>query len=549
MAEAAVSSVILRFRDLNVADGETVARHRDRIATRGATWWGWWAAGSERLADDQLRALAKLARDGLTVLLFDSGLFPGRLFAAQCAEIRWDELHEPIPSPELALTPDYYADRNCLAWLKFTSIEDADAKAIRKFTYVDVPAFFADPETRYEVFDGKRVSSFKELYYQRRTMWFVRRAAAADSDHEVLLIGRDVVEPRDFPDTFIDTPRTRVLWLSDLHFDNRGHHAFPLAKSPNKDPLGAALEREVSRWGEKEFAGLIVSGDLTWRGAADEFDLAENFLRQISDWAGFRAEAQRIGVVPGNHDIGFSAHPEDPMAEVTVAPGEAREAYSAFYANVFHRRPNEFLSSGRRFLLGRSIPVEIAFLNSSLLEQVPEAGPAKAADGRPSYRFQGQGFVGEEQLADAAQQLGWGTVRPGRTIRIAVLHHHLIPVSYSEPAAYGANYSTVLDSGRLTRWLVENRVAIVLHGHQHEPFLARQSRPIDASDDTAGWHSFYILGMGSSGVAGGLPPDTPNVFAVLEFVQADRIEATFWSIDPTVRSRQVAKITIDLAGS
>ena len=45
-------------------------------------------------------------------------------------------------------------------------------------------------------------------------------------------------------------------------------------------------------------------------------------------------------------------------------------------------------------------------------------------------------------------------------------------------AKYGQLYSVALDAEAITRWLVEHRVNLVVHGHMHQPFIAEVSRPV-----------------------------------------------------------------------
>jgi hypothetical protein len=60
--------------------------------------------------------------------------------------------------------------------------------------------------------------------------------------------------------------------------------------------------------------------------------------------------------------------------------------FEDFYENLFYMKPNEYISPGRRFLLGKAVPVEIVCLNSSYLTQHKDLFqgawfPGKAADG------------------------------------------------------------------------------------------------------------------------------------------------------------------------
>jgi len=548
----------MRFRDLNVPAGETVSRHREVISDKKSVWWGWWAQTDEKIAVEAFQTIAKeAAAGGIDLWLFDSG--QRRAYRAHCEQVTWDPVHDAMEAPKDGRAPSYYIDRQCPIWFRFTEIVDVDFEALRAFSYVEVPELFRDPVTsNYAIFDGKRVTSAKELHHQRRTIWFVRPYEPADRDDEIILVGAEVVEPRDFVEHFVEDDETRLLWLSDLHFSDGPEHGFPAIAGPNGTTMGESVRRELHRHGEDRLAGVIVSGDVTFHAKTTEFDRAAECLRQIADWAGFReANSRRVGVVPGNHDLRFTETPENPDTPVDVVPADSRDAYAAFYKSLFHRSPNEFMSAGRRFLLGRSIPVEIVLLNSSLLEQVSE--PKQEAAGGPagkhrSVRFQGQGFVGDPQLEDAAKQMGWSTPRKGRAVRVVVLHHHLLPVPYSEAAQFGGNYSTVLDAGRLARWLVDHRVDIVLHGHQHEPFVARLSRPIMHGATVTGWHTFHVLGMGSTGVAAGKRPrNTPNVFAVLTFGTHNdgfqvEVDIKFRSVDPSLRSELVLNTVLQMGG-
>jgi 3',5'-cyclic AMP phosphodiesterase CpdA len=544
---ADVSSAILRFRDLNVPDGQTIEEHLRLIGTDGSVWWGWWAQLNERIADESMRLLEALSRDGLTLYLADSG--QKKLYRAHCVEVTWQHTNKAALSPNKALTPQYYVERPCLAWFRFDRIElepDADVTAsLHALSYVSDPALFTDPDEPYTAFSGKQVSSLEELFLQRRTLWFVRPNAPQDPIHEIRLVGADSQEPHDFAPTFLESRGATFLWLSDLHYSRGGHHAFPLepTKSGDAVPLAEALNRALSDLAIEELAGVFVSGDLTWRAEDGEFELAEEMLRQVASRANIKNISQRLGVAPGNHDIRFSDAPDDPSAQVTVAPDVAREPFAAFYRRLFNRHPNEFLSSGRKFLVGRSLPVEVVFLNSSVLDQIPQPAGAEAV-----VRFQGQGYLGEHQLRAAAEAMKWdATERPGRVIRIAVLHHHLLPVAHSEPAKLGGNYSVVLDAGRLMSWLVTHRVDVVLHGHQHEPFVARAALPNVRDAEAPGWHQFYVVGMGSTGVAEDhLPPDTSNVFAILSIVDGS-LELSTYSIDPVVPMKLISRIQLNVA--
>ncbi len=51
----------------------------------------------------------------------------------------------------------------------------------------------------------------------------------------------------------------------------------------------------------------------------------------------------------------------------------SKENYIKFYKDVFQRKPEEDLSQGRKFLLGGHKVVEVAALNSCVLQQVKDS--------------------------------------------------------------------------------------------------------------------------------------------------------------------------------
>ena len=205
---------------------------------------------------------------------------------------------------------------------------------------------------------------------------------------------------------------------------------------------------------------------------------------------------------------------------MTKAPDTARSAYTDFYRELFFKAPNAFLTSGRKFLLGNAFAVEIACLNSSLLEQ-------------HKGLFQGHGFLGDAQLDNVASEMGWEPgIQGPHALRIVVVHHHLMPVTFREDPKTGQVYSVVLDAEALARWIVRHRVKLVLHGHMHQPFMARVERPVETDKPDGDWHRFHVVGLGSTGVGKDhLGEVGKNTFGLLGF-EADHLALKVFTIDP-----------------
>ena len=68
--------------------------------------------------------------------------------------------------------------------------------------------------------------------------------------------------------------------------------------------------------------------------------------------------------------------------------------YKRFYEQLFEIKPSEDLSCGRRFWSSDGAMIDVASLNTSLLQQIAGA-------------FQGQGFVGPTQLIETAKSMMW----------------------------------------------------------------------------------------------------------------------------------------------
>ena len=203
----------------------------------------------------------------------------------------------------------------------------------------------------------------------------------------------------------------------------------------------------------------------------------------------------------------------------------------------FDLRPNKWRCSGWRLLVAGSVPVEIACLNSSALQQHKKL-------------FQGHGFIGEDQLQDVERGLGWKEQTSGILFRIAMLHHHVVPVNNIQRAQKPAP-STALSwkSSAPCKIGSSNTGFVAFYGHMHHAFCTRIMRPI-TGDDSA-WHEFFVLGMGSSGVEKeDLPPDSPhNTFGLLRF-EPTGVLVEVHSIDPTLPSKRLFDVKIpDTAGS
>jgi len=493
------TSMVLRFRDL-VED--TISEHRKVIEGDGYVWWGWWNKPEERIPRDTFTQFLETIKDNghLWVYLLHSG--KRLLYKAQLVDIDVSETEAVKGCLEPEKSAGYYSGAEYKAWFRVAEIEDVSPEEIREWSYDEVREFIDDPySTR---FQDKRVFSVQEMLNRRhRTIYFLKPYEKQHLDHLIELvpsIGRvsfivppekqrmEIVPPteiRDFMTTPVYRESTYIVHLSDLHFSTK-HHSFTLEPDGVRRPLVTLLADDLKDVGKgKPPAAVIISGDLTWQGRPEEFDLAYDFINNLQSITGL--EPQHFVIVPGNHDIQWSKQRGDKYhkeKKVTAVSEAAEKNYRQFFERTLACAPNAFFAMGRRYILGNYIAVDIVGLNSSRLEQ---------------KHFAGYGYVGLEQVDKAAGAMGWQREDHRVRCRMLILHHHLAPVTPEEEVTtYDRIYSLTLDSGQLVYRTLELGVDLVAHGHMHQPFASSVSRAARGSSFPPS-RTFAIHGAGSAG--------------------------------------------------
>ncbi len=213
---------------------------------------------------------------------------------------------------------------------------------------------------------------------------------------------------------------------------------------------------------------IVISGDFTWQGESVEFRRSQEFIRDLL--IEFKLSPKKLIVVPGNHDMRWYQDGK-PASKVN-----RENDYRMFYELVKKQEPNDHLSS---YIANSDIT--ILGLNSASIE---------------SDECHGFGYVGIEQLDDL-----WSDVTADDNFcyaapRVAVLHHHLIPVNRLVPINEENQYSLTLDAEQIHRWFFDNNIKVVLHGHQHQPFLRVVIDPAKMAEQVT-----VVAGVGSVGAA------------------------------------------------
>ncbi len=144
----------------------------------------------------------------------------------------------------------------------------------------------------------------------------------------------------------------------------------------------------------------------------------------------------------------------------------------------------------------------------------------------------GLGFVGREQIHVALRFLRDLDADPAE-LRLALMHHHLMPVNYFEGIPWDTKKTSItLDAEAVLRCLISAKFCAVFHGHQHQPYISEVRRVIQDYTDPyfppdGGLldGKVAVVGGGSAGVArGDLNLVGRNAYNIVELGQMGQIK-------------------------
>lgn len=241
---------------------------------------------------------------------------------------------------------------------------------------------------------------------------------------------------------------------------------------------------------------MVVSGDLISLGDANAYPAAKDLISDVLDVLGLTTD--HVVIVPGNHDIWLEG----------VAHATRDYSHEKPYRNFlesFYKRDFQDLEWIQRF---DADGWDLTFftLNSARLR----------AEETKEY-----GYVGlhryEQMLQFISETL---TVRPklsDRRMLAAVVHHHVLPVPLVSVPDQKRPVSLSLDAGQMLQEFQRLGVMLVLHGHQHVPFVSKTTRLTSAAGQWAD-EELLVLGGGSAGVQPNqLLTEAPfNTFAIYQ---------------------------------
>ena len=497
-------AVLLRFRDLT-ADVNTIEAHNSVARQHGSVYWGWWKKPPELMPDPALTLVADelRSRPGFAYLINSADK---SLYRATLTSIRYSPGGPEVSAPEPDLCPAYYRTKPLPAWFKLGVIEPASLSVLDEhvFSTSNRHAFKKTITAMQREEIGQVVSDI-DFLDSNVSLWFI-------SPNTGLELTERFPAVRSLSRGVWPIKGRYALHLSDLHFGV--HHVFrnelasPTMPRVANESLAEALFSDLEAVGisHQEIALLLITGDLTWSADSHEFANAQKFVSTLTN--AFGLHVSQVVVVPGNHDIEWRDEKGDvdPNAELNFA---------AFSHQIYGTDPDPtFLRMHQYQILGRNVC--IIALNSCRLESRQNAG---------------LGFVGREQLGVASRFLR-DTTTSSPQLRLALLHHQLLPVNFIEGVDLESKRgSMTLDAEAVIRSLICAKVRVAFHGHQHQPYVAELRRiirgfvnplkplsnePGDQTDELDG--TLAIVGAGSIGVdRGHLNVVGRNCYNIIDF--------------------------------
>lgn len=283
----------------------------------------------------------------------------------------------------------------------------------------------------------------------------------------------------------------RILILSDLHFSGLPNvnvdDKSKTSKVAEKTAINLNQEfiqslRKICQFEESYPDVVIVAGDLVNTGSKNEFAQAVEFIDTVVKE--FKV-GKHIYVVPGNHDVDWSANDYEAKfknySEATkeyITPKITKKEITTKHIDLSKIKDGinlELLLLASPTFSG-AINEErekiIKDIKNLLLKTFPTASEKPEIENflkeiSNIKEFLDIAAIGADQRRQI-HKLERNNNDDNDIIRIAVLHHHLLP----DPGLEISPFEAVLDSGKVLEDLINNRFDLVINGHKHRRRLA-----------------------------------------------------------------------------
>jgi Icc-related predicted phosphoesterase len=278
--------------------------------------------------------------------------------------------------------------------------------------------------------------------------------------------------------------RIRVIQVGDLHLpltasertnlDDKDS-AFPtqIKKAISASPTKTVYKKLYELIQSGEYDTVLFMGDLTDKGHLKSYSGAVNFLAQsLQIGKGRKNASQKVGFVPGNHDINRELSSRPDLREKFAPLNESLNSAGLPPLPVFNE-VELFVSQG-------PASAKIILMNScwgcGAREFIPEMFRETIADA--INKIMGSGGVKElsqyyNRQLDTPAFSNESVTRiyqsrqstPEDTLEVYVAHHNLLPQRLTRLAPY----TELVNSGAMRATLTSgSKPTIYLHGHIHE---------------------------------------------------------------------------------
>ena len=282
-----------------------------------------------------------------------------------------------------------------------------------------------------------------------------------------------------------------ILHLSDLHLGQPetwqliSRHRSTIADGDEiaqKDVLRETLEalKDTDAW--EDLGAVVVSGDLTNRAARAGFREFDALMKELRNKVG----AKNVLVVPGNHDVPQKHDPTDPLRyERFNAVTRTKKLCTPLLDRIDFDTKGRLRPEAEKHLhvietdQAVIIPLNSShfcwgkeFLSDAMLKTLDALGDDDLVAAVDHLRSQDVARVSNDQLVALPKYLqkhGLKRRKTGDTrVRIAVLHHQLLPVGTREEMKA---FESLTNLGAVRALLRELEIDVVLRGHKHESAL------------------------------------------------------------------------------
>lgn len=315
-----------------------------------------------------------------------------------------------------------------------------------------------------------------------------------------------------------------LLHLSDLHLGSAadevfGDHKLEVVARESRQRRSTALAATLDSLGEALVAGgetldaVVVSGDITYCGKPEGFDGLNTMLGHLGDAL---PDRDRILVVPGNHDVTWGTDPGTPERYEHFLRGVRDAGYltpllegidlehdggqhSATATPVLMASDQSFVLIGLNSadhcgVDGHTDDTLTADIAAVRADTTHTAAQGLLAAWEVNNRYD-VARISDEQRISASRALKDTVPTGDGSIRIAVLHHQLLPISLEEEVK---PFESIVNLSQVRNWLADNKIDVVLHGHKHVA-VAYEDRYVPISGSGA-MHRLVVSSVGTVGL-------------------------------------------------